>query len=431
MTTKCRTLKKSLVTGFILLTQLSLSQQIKIMEETKLDLKLDNKILVENQLAKNPNNENHLLLSGMYVDVNTPEQYGNFAAISLNKGKSWENVTQFNIPEGADPWGLITSKGTAITTVLGLEYLFLYRSVDGGKNWNKTPLNLGRAHDHQTLIEDVTRNIIYLVSIQGNSIYVNYSLDDGATFEHVNKFKFSNLGSNTMTPVLLKDGTLMISFTTFNRKAIGGSRNGGKAERLHKNLSWIIPFRTDEGFKTPMFLSESCETGFPVLANDISGSKFDENLYYICSSQTDRSIVFHYSDTRGESWTEGLPLATYTNIKDSERNPFTGMPQITVNNKGYIGVVWQDRTQDPNGKCQSLFFTASIDGGKSFLKPVKVSSQLSCMENELNNWAGSRYKSGGDYTGFITDNNGDYIVIWPDSREGISQLYKAIIRVNP
>ncbi len=419
-----------LIITLVFTQQLIFSQNIDLLEERELNLGLETMILVENHLASNPTNSNHLLLSGMFVDSNELSNYGNYAATSFDRGKTWQNITLFDVPEGADPWGIITKNGTALSTVLGLEDLFIFKSKNGGKDWDKNPLKLGKAHDHQTLIQDMFRNIVYLVSIQGNNIYVNYSIDDGLTFNHPNRYTFSNLSSNTMTPILLSDGTLIISFTTFNRPAIGGSRNSGRSERLNKTLSWTLPYTIDNGFGTPLFLSETCETGFPVLTNNLKADKYKDNMYYLCSSQTEKSIIFHYSNTEGQSWSAGIALFPYTKTERSKRNPFTGMPQIIVNNKGVIGIIWQDRTKDPEGKCQYLYFTASTDGGKNFLNPVRVSSKLSCMENKENGWAGSRYKSGGDYTGFSTDQNGDFIVIWPDSRNGRSKLFMANIRVE-
>jgi len=284
--------------------------------------------------------------------------------------------------------------------------------------------------EDQTLISDDEKNIIYLVAIEGNKIYVNYSLDNGETFNNENTFRFSTLNSNTLTPVLLEDETLMIPFSTFGRNAIGGSRRNGKYEVLKQALNWLNPFSIEKGFGTPLFLSEVCQTGFPVLAIDNKSKKFKGNMYYTCSSQTNNSIIVHYSDTDGKSWSAGDAIAVYSKKERSKRNPFTGIPQVTVNKDGVVGVIWQDRTEDPKDKCQYLYFSASLDGGKTFLKPKRVSSELSCMGNEENDWAGQRYKSGGDYTGFIADEKEDFIAIWPDSRNGISQLYMATIKVE-
>ena len=111
---------------FILIQQTLTSQSIEVLDERKLNLGLENQILVENHLTSNPANKNHLLLSGMFVDKNNPSKYGNYAAISLNKRKTWQNTTKFDIAEGAAPWGLITTNGVVLSTVLGLEELFIF-----------------------------------------------------------------------------------------------------------------------------------------------------------------------------------------------------------------------------------------------------------------------------------------------------------------
>ena len=173
-----------------------------------------------------------------------------------------------------------------------------------------------------------------------------------------------------MIPILIEDGRLLISFTTFNRPAINGSRNDGKSERWNKTLSWTIPYTIENGFGTPLFICETCETGFPVLANNHNADKFIENIYYACSSQTEKSIIFHYSNSGGQSWSAEISISQFTKNDRSKRNPFTGMPQVTVNSKGVIGIIWQNRAESSKDKCQYLFFNTSLDGGKSFLKPV-------------------------------------------------------------
>ena len=165
------------------------------------------------------------------------------------------------------------------------------------------------------------------------------------------------------------------------------------------------------------------------MAVDMSNSTYKGNMYYVCSNQTDGSILFHYSSTKGESWSASIPIGSFHTKEKDARNPFTGIPQIAINNKGIVGVIWQGRTEDPDGQCNRLYFSASLDGGQTFVAPTPVSSTTSCMERKENDWAGSRYKSGGDYTGFISDQNGDFIAIWSDSRNGIAQLYMARIRV--
>ena len=415
---------------FILSSLNGFGQQVQVLYERKVELGLKDKILVENHLAFDPQNPDHLLISGMFVDSGDPDEYGDFVALSEDNGKTWGHLKIFEVSQGADPWCVITNKGTALCTVLGLEKLYVYRSEDKGKSWQDEPVDLGKYHDHQTMVVDPDQNLVYIVSIKANEIYVNKSRDDGLTFPHPITFRFSNLGSNTMTPVIMSDGTLLVSFANFNRPAIGGPRNDGR-EPLPKTLSWLLPSK-DQGdnFNTPLFISGSCEAGFPVLAVDKSTSGFRDRLYYVCSSQSDNMVIAHYSNTQGRSWSHPVKVRKYHHLPRHKKNPFTGTPQIAVNNEGTVGIIWQDRTDDPNGDCQYLYFTASIDGGKNYLPPIKVSSKLSCMENDQNHWAGTRYRSGGDYTGFVAKPNGNFQAIWADSRNGNAQLYMAEIKVG-
>jgi len=405
------------------------AQSAKVLYERKLKLGLEDKILTEHHLSYDLNNSDYLLLSGTYLNPKDSSDYKDFSIISKGNGKTWSNLKMFGVSPAGDPWAEITPNGTAIYTVLS-DSLFLYRSKDAGLNWEEDSLNLGEGHDHETVIIDEKQNIIYIASIKNNNIYLNKSTDDGKNFLSPKLFRFSNLGANTMTPVILSDSTLLIPFSTYLRESILKDGKQGY-EFLKNNLDWIVSYNNKpDTWGTPYFLCESCGKGFPVLAVDKFSAAFKDRLYYVCSNQTTNEILFHYSITEGKSWTAPIVLKKYINHSTAVHNPFTGIPQVVVNNKGVVGVVWQDRTDDPKGKCQLLYFTASLDGGVNFIKPIRVSKVLSCQENSKNSWAADRWKSGGDYIGFISKPNGNFQATWADSREGISQLYMAEIKVE-
>jgi len=126
----------------------TIAQEIKVINEKKLNLGLDDKILVENQLVPNPNNPNHLLLSGMFVDTKDTDVFMGFAAVSFDKGKSWGNLKILdNHKEGADPWGIITKKGITISTILAGDNALaahVYKSENNGKDWSKEPISVGK-----------------------------------------------------------------------------------------------------------------------------------------------------------------------------------------------------------------------------------------------------------------------------------------------
>ena len=371
----------------------------------------------------------------MYLDPNETDMTSCFGMISADQGKTWSKIINTSSKYAGDPWGVITNRGTAIFTALSSLAndeltLEIHRLQKGDSYWSDNLLILKGNFDHQTAVVDRNDNTIYIVAILGDRIYVNYSEDDGLSFNQPQSIQFNNLGANTMVPVVQEDGSLVVSFTNFNRPVINGSRKGRSREFLAKTLSWITIFKKEKGFSNPMLISADCEKGFPVLAIDDSKESTSQNMYYVCSSQSDNTIYNFYSNTNGKSWSLPIAVSKFNDLKEVKRHPFVGIPQVAVNNAGVLGVLWQSRLDDPENKCNTLYFSASLDGGQSFLTPTKVSSKASCMENPQNMWAGSRYKSGGDYMSFIGLDNGDFMTIWADSRHGRATYYTARIRVK-
>jgi hypothetical protein len=420
----------SVIWFLVVAISIAQAQTVKVLYERKLNLGLDDKILVEHHLSYHPAKPNHLLLSGMYLHPTDSSDYGVFSVVSEDNGKTWKYIKVFSEPEAADPWAEVLINSKAVLTILGLKNMYVFYSKDAGITWEKDSINLGTAFDHQTLITDEQRSIIYVVGIKGKNIYINQSANNSITFSKPSTFRFSNLSSNTLTPIVLSDGTVLIPFNTYQRLSL--SANGTeKREFLEKSLQWLIPFDGATGtFGTPMYISQSCERGFPVLAVDKSSTLFKDRLYYVCSNQTNNQILFHWSSTKGKSWSAPIEIKQYNHALHPLRNKFTGIPQVVVNKDGVVGLVWQDRMDDPNGKCQSLYFTASFNGGVDFIKPIKVSTNLSCMETPANIWGGERYKSGGDYLGFVAKPNGNFQVTWADARVGRSQIYMSEIEVK-
>src|SRR5205823_1405903 len=110
------------------------------------------------------------------------------------------------------------------------------------------------------------------------------------------------------------------------------------------------------------------------MAAEISG-KFKDRLYVVWAdvSSGRARIMFTQSSDRGEHWTAPKP------IDDDEDRPSNGpddfMPQIAVNNNGVVGVMWYDRRDNPDNKGYYARFTASLDGGETWLPSVRVSEK--------------------------------------------------------
>jgi hypothetical protein len=65
-------------------------------------------------------------------------------------------------------------------------------------------------------------------------------------------------------------------------------------------------------------------------------------------------------------------------LADAPRGANYETPAIAVNEGGVVGVAWYDTRRDPRGKCFEIYFSASLDGGTTFLPSVRVTQELSC-----------------------------------------------------
>jgi hypothetical protein len=148
-----------------------------------------------------------------------------------------------------------------------------------------------------------------------------------------------------------------------------------------------------------------------------------DRLFWLCIADKFNGVLVQRSDDRGESWSEPLRL----NHSQTARS-FT--PSITVNKDGVIGVSWYE-IHDKS--CFDVYFTASLDSGKTFLPEVRVSSATSCPDTPQNKGAfdpGTTFGAGGDYSGLAATSDGIFHLVWSDARTGIYRLRTTSVAVK-
>ena len=101
-----------------------------------------------------------------------------------------------------------------------------------------------------------------------------------------------------------------------------------------------------------------------------------------------------------------------------------------VNKGGVLGVSWLDGRDDPTGHCYALYFTASLDGGDTFLPPTRVSTTPSCPDSQRNGASFDRWPRGGDYHGLAATSDGLFHALWPDASSGVFQTMTARLEVR-
>ena len=284
----------------------------------------------------------------------------------------------------------------------------LFRSSDDGRSF-VGPVEVARGDGHGLAAYNL------LVLSDGTlfipmSEYPNYALDKSAsTWKLV--FSTSSDGGVTFSPL----------------RPIGEIRYGGlEVMRRHQKSGRID------------------QIGGPVFALDF-GRRFRDRLYAVWTElDGDRfRLLLSFSTDRGASWSRPKPV-----VRDAPADASQFQPMIAANPDGALGVFWY-ATEGRSARDRfDAFFSASLDGGVTFLPPSRVSSETSRPSGTGNLRPGpwvrddrgmvtvylssglSRWPDGGDYIGLTADPDGNFHPFWADGRSGTYQLYTAAIRIR-
>jgi photosystem II stability/assembly factor-like uncharacterized protein len=415
----------AMVGVFLLLAEAQRHPTIEVGENRLLSTCGPARPLAESQLSTEPNNPKHLLVGVIQFDSPDGNDKTCVAWSSFDGGYEWTRHA-FPARGCADPWGAVLPDGSAVIVLLGYmaghdDNAFLFRSPDGGRTWSDAPLGLADHHDHPMVV--ARGNELYVVSSQGiqmsatqrrSSAFVIHSPDDGKTFGQPTHAIPSILGFAAVGPILLSDGTLVVGIHDPSRQ--------GAVNRPPRPHSWLLR-SPDQGktFSEPLLVSESCESrgGWPSMAVDGK-----DRLFWLCVADRFNGVLVQRSDDQGKSWSEPLRL-------NHSETPDSFTPSIAVNRDGIVGVSWYE-IHDKS--CFDVYFTASLDGGKTFLPEVRVSSATSCPDTPRDKGAfdaGTTFGAGGDYSGLAATSDGIFHLVWSDARTGIYQLRTASVAVKP
>jgi hypothetical protein len=416
----------------------------------------------ELMVAANPRDPKHLL-GGAVAFTRAEGGLENKGYVSFDGGWSWEDIRfpqQYHVG-GADPQVAFGRTGTAIFTALGTG-LEVYRSENGGKTWEE-PKFLGRGYDHEQIIVDHSMGKyagrMYLGVMYGRSprryiIGVFRSEDDGKTWigpvevEHRPGF-----GLNVNNLLLFSDGTLVVPYTDFRYESAQRMRDTTCAFYFKESSDGGVTF--SQSYK----IHDRWRLGNPEVdrreaAGDFASytfaqfaidttAKFRDRFYTVWNDyKSGKSrLLFSYSKDRGRTWT--APKMLIENLPALSQQY---QQMVTVNKDGVVGVMYYD-TRD--GVSYDVYFTASVDGGETFIAPAKVTSVSSKPASDINARpvplsarggesslgvsfisAYSRYMHAGDYMGLTADVQGTFHLFWADARDGSYQIYSSRVLVS-
>jgi hypothetical protein len=366
------------------------------------------------------------------------------AFFSRDGGTTWARH-DFPLTECYDPWVVFTPDGHAVFAALASHPalphqprgLVVYRSPDGGQTWVEPPVGLGTGYDHETIAVDMTsssrRGWVYVVAGHAGrgeygrrrfSVFVARSRTNGRTFDAPVRVVPTNLNNLPEMPVVLSDGTLVVSYVDAQWNADDFQSRAGMLERRR---GWVV--RSMDGgttFSMPLFATEACgPPGFHLsaLAADRSSGPFRDRLYFICPRHGGGALALSASVDGGEQWTAPVPVHHDATDMTVERK----LPALAVDARGVLAVAWVDTREAPGKRCFGVYFTASLDGGRTFLPEQRVSTGRSCPDSAL---TGGLWAYGGDYFGLVAAPDGRFRLLWADARSGTLQLWTAQVEVT-
>jgi hypothetical protein len=335
----------------------------------------------------------------------------------------------------------------------GDEVTHLFRSPDGGRTW-ALPVKMS-FFDRENLQVDHTagpyRGRMYM---HGWGQWDIYSTDSGQTWQKSAKPSVQGREGNMSWPAtILPDGTLLLVGST-TVPSVAGARS-----------ELTVLTSTDGGAHLEPVVAtgiKHCDEG---VASDHSTGPFGGRVYIVCGQFYKNRTAYYvmHSDDKGKTWS---PPVRATDPRAARTQVHTDLlPQLAVNRDGIVGLAWYDFGAEEQPREGHLRFTASLDGGETWLASAVVSAQHPFRLSQPPTFAAFGYVDGGgrrqrwrrprqradsvairvwpsprsyylwnsapgDYAEMAAGADGVFHAFWIGTHEGVGELYTARISVE-
>ncbi|HUR57673.1 MAG TPA: sialidase family protein, partial [Opitutaceae bacterium] len=299
----------------------------------------------------------------------------------------------------------------------------IWRMPPGATRW-ESPVTL-RFADREYIVVDSTKGKNHgRVYMTGDprpkaGFVVLTSTDGGRTYNDPGAEAEAG-GGSIGNAVIAADGTLIGVYATPDTLRVARSTDGGAT--FQPSIA-VDKFVRAGGRKDARANNVN---HFLHMAIDGSSGAFKDRVYIAWPDRRNgRSQVhFTYSTDKGVTW---APSRVVTDNPASDQND-TFMPTVAVNKDGVLGLLWYDRRDNPDNRSYYARFSASLDGGTSWLPSVRVSTaQFGAGEvAKKSAFAGN----GGDTAGLAPAADGSFHPVWIADVKDVPQMFTARIDVK-
>lgn len=381
--------------------------------------------LVEPHISAHPGNNNHLLVAAMVVtDINNPYESCRLSSfVSVDNGETWQE-TQHDWWD-YDPWTAILPDGNTVMSWIGTPGKFkdeypiqFFLSKDGGISWEEDVQTLEGGYDGTKVTalnnafyfttvrfrEDMGADVVLCERV-GNEVFTEVAVIDG---------KGERL--NFCEPAILTSGKVIVPASNFLKTLWVQIY-----DPLTKQLSNVKEVTTKPG---------GAKGYMRLIADANNSSPFKNHVYFVRAlgaEQKYEGIWLNISTDGGLTWQPDTRIDLFTEPFKSKAMAVSA----AVNKNGVLGISWVDSQHDETQQKHDLYFTLSLDGGKSFQKPIRITDISSDPKTPANADVANKFFAGGHYLGLAAKQDGSFQLAWSDSRSGIFELQTCNVKVKP
>ncbi len=229
------------------------------------------------------------------------------------------------------------------------------------------------------------------------------SLDGGESYSSPVQISDSTNGYQGSVPAVGPSGELYVAWLRSNAIQVDKSTNGGMTFRDDRLVAVISP----QSFPPPGALFRG--NSFPTIAVDRSDGPTRGNVYVAWGDGVGTGlgpdVLFTRSTDGGLSWSDPI------RVSDDQNSSYQFFPWICVAPDGTIAVVFFDQRDAPGTRFYDTRMARSFDGGLTFEKNRRVSTQTS---DSFNDGFGGFFI--GDYNG-VTSTHWFAHPYWTDIRD--------------
>lgn len=438
---------------------------------------------VESYIAVDAKDPRHILTVAMAI---VSGQTRPFPYVSFDAGRTWVRGTfrgdsSMISPSAGDPAVYITSSGcyfTVIGLVNGADRSMVARSTDGCRTWIMTSvlpyadrqwLAFGRGGPFSERVF-FTGTGVFQSRDASRSVAPFFASSDDytATFTHRTLLTRDRGGVIPTAMVNAVPLEPLVSSRGLIAVMLQGAPDSAAAEEARRDSlsAWSVGLMlSDDGGETfgPVRVSSiprlgtrgsprrrlrgTSAEGYFRTTIDVSTGQYRDRIYVTAATYdrtTDRYVVQVWSTADfGKTW--GTAIAS-----DAPRGDVAN-PAIAVNRDGVVALTWNDRRDDPNGRCWRLYAAVSRDGGAHFMPAERLSVAPTCTQAPAN-WdtfgtafnsdqtgeqlahiqssalVPTRFPMGGDTQGLAADATGVFHAAWINGETGVMQLWHTAFR---